>query len=285
MTFALIPLLLLPGLLFSNTAHAEDKLRVVTSIRPLQLITNEIMLGAGQASVLIDSNQSPHHFQLRPSQLKLASETDLLIWVSNEFEAGLGRLQDILPASSHRLQLAVALDSARLIGDQHELDGHIWLSPINVIEIAQLIEQQLIELDPANRATYRHNAQQLIDDVERWRLQSLQQIQKINPGYILDHNFLAYLERDFGLKNGGSLRDNHNQTGSLRQLAELHQRLQQAPPSCLLVTKLPISQQARQISQRYRLKITQINTLDETDNHKSILDLLKDIITSLSSCQ
>ena len=71
----------------------------------------------------------------------------------------------------------------------------------------------------------------------------------------------------------------------MRQLSELHQRLQRSPAQCLLVTRLPISPQAEQISQRYQLRIKLLNTLGETENYANIIDLLEDIVIALSGCE
>ncbi|MBC8210789.1 MAG: zinc ABC transporter substrate-binding protein [Gammaproteobacteria bacterium] len=272
-------------LFFSVQLLADKPPKVIASIKPLQLIANEIMQGAGSAELLIDSQQSPHHFQLRPSQLTLASSADLLIWISDEFETGLRRVQSILPAATHRLQLATALPAELLIGEGHELDGHLWLAADNVIAIAELITHQLITLNPHNQALYQTNSQRLIQNLNIWQQQTRMQLNSARPRYMLDHQFMAYFERSFTLHNSGSLRNSHDHGSSIRQLSQLHLQLADSAPKCLLVSSLPASKQALQISQRYQLEIKLINTLGETSNPKNIIDLLNEIAVTLQQCR
>ena len=148
---------------------AQDDLRIATSIKPLQLITNQVLGSSGKAELLIDSNQSPHRFQLKPSQLKRMTDADLLIWISDDFETGLRKLQSILPPQAHRLQLIEQLPASALIGDDHNVDGHIWLSVENVALIAQSIARSLARLSPAHASDYQANVQQLIQQLKQWK--------------------------------------------------------------------------------------------------------------------
>lgn len=278
-------LLLIICLFVPFQSLAGQSLQVVTSIKPLQLIVNQIMQGSGSAEVLVHSNQSPHHFQLKPSQLSLASHASLLIWVSNEFETGLNRLQSILPAHSHQLELAASLPPDLLIGDHHELDGHLWLAPEVVIAISRLIEQQLSTLDPQNQPLYEQNTLALIRNISEWRQQAQRRLDGIKPLYMLDHQFLAYFERSFNLQNSGSLRSSHDHGSSIRQLSVLHEQLKASPPACLLVSSLPASQQALQLSRRYEIDIRLIDTLGDTGHPETIIQLLDAIVKVLVACE
>lgn len=283
MIFRLLHVFILSTLLCAPLQAGEFPV-VVTSIRPLQLIVNEIMAGAGQAQVLIGDNESPHHFQLKPSQLKMVSQSDLMIWVSNNFETALGRVQQNLPAHSQSLQLVKVLPTANLIGENIDIDGHIWLSPQNVILISRLVNEKLSILDAANQILYRTNSEQLIQNITAWQQQAARKLQASKPRYILDHQFLSYFEHSFGLPEAGSLRGNHDHGGSIRHLAGLHAQLEAHPVACLLVSRLPLSRQTRQLSQRHRLKVKVIETLNENNRYPNIIALLDSIVTSLEDC-
>ena len=272
-------------LIFPLQLLADSNLKVVISILPIQLIADEIMNGAGKSQLLIQSDQSPHHFQLKPSQLKLATQSDLLIWVSSEFETGLKRLQNILPTDTEKLELVRHLPQSNLIEDHHSIDGHIWLSPENVSLIAQLIALKLSSLDPENKQLYSNNLQTLTKKTSLWTQLSQQQLIDSKPRYILDHQFLAYFEKSFGLQNIGSLRNSHDHSSSIKQISRLHQQLKQTPAKCLVVTSLPLSRQAQQIVKKFQLETVVINLLNDGDKHKSVMDLLDNIVKKLSNCQ
>lgn len=265
-------------------SQASDSLSVVTSIRPLQLIANEIMKGRGQAQVLIGDNQSPHHFQLKPSQLKIASQSDLLIWVSNHFESALGKLQQNLRRESIGLQLISSIPEENLIGDHDDIDGHIWLAPRNVILTGQLMAESLSLQDPKNAELYLKNLQDFTVRVTNWQQIARIKLKQLKPSYISEHQFLAYFEHSFDLPAAASLRSAHDHGGSIRRLSTIHAQLEKTPVSCLLVSSMPISRQVRQISQQHELKVKVVNTLNENNSYTSILDLLDSIVTTLEDC-
>ncbi len=283
-------------LLWPVFGHAETNLKVVTSIQPLQIITNDIMRGVDQAEVLIGPDQSPHHFQLKPSQMRRASRADLLIWISNDLEAGLKRVQQVLPEGSHKLELLPRLglsDQHRDDDDHdhqvhshpHDFDEHIWLSPDLLIRIAGLISEQLSKLDPAHARQYRQNSQTLSDALQQWKQRNRARLHHPQPTYILDHHFLSHFERSLALQPHDSLRDSHDSATSIRHLRQLQQSLKQHPVKCLLVAKMPPSAQARQISQQFGLKIQPIETLGHAGKDQSTIDFLDAIADALVQCR
>jgi zinc transport system substrate-binding protein len=273
-------LLLLPPALL-----ADNDLRVLASIRPLQIITNDIMRGVGQADVLIDATQSPHHFQLKPSQMRLASRTELLIWISNDFEAGLKRLQNTLPKRSHKLQLLPLLNAQNDNQSALDADGHIWLSPDIVIAMARLISHKLSALDRANATRYRQNTEHLIESLKQWKQRNVARLHQPEPSYIVDHRFLTHFERSLSLSQHDSLRNSHDGPASIRHLTHLQKILKQSPVKCLLVSKLPPGAQAQQISQQFKLKIQLIETLGKPEQTQTTIDFFDAIVAALEQCQ
>ncbi|MBA4246051.1 MAG: zinc ABC transporter substrate-binding protein, partial [Pseudomonas sp.] len=78
------------GLLFAAPAFAE--VRVLTSIKPLQLIAAAVQDGVGKPGVLLPPGASPHHFTLRPSDIRNVREADLLYWIGPDLETFLPRV-------------------------------------------------------------------------------------------------------------------------------------------------------------------------------------------------
>ena len=66
-------------LLAAGTAQAE--VRVLTSIKPLQLIAAAVQDGVGEPEALLPPGASPHHYALRPSDMRRVQEVDLLYWI------------------------------------------------------------------------------------------------------------------------------------------------------------------------------------------------------------
>ena len=50
--------------------------------------------------------------------------------------------------------------------EDEEYDEHVWLSPVNVMRIAESIRDTLMEADPANEAVYTENTGKFVSELE-----------------------------------------------------------------------------------------------------------------------
>lgn len=80
----------------------NHSLTVMTSIKPLQLITQELTQGVTNTDVLLANNTSPHDYALKPSDVRKLKSVDLLIWVGPGLESF---LEGSLENSKNALQL------------------------------------------------------------------------------------------------------------------------------------------------------------------------------------
>ncbi len=280
-------------LLLTLGAPALAAPRVLTSIRPLQLIASELMQGIGSAEALLDPGQSPHHFQLRPSQLRKLQNADLLVWIDDDFETGLARLQNSLPAGAERLQLMPLLgmagpepgdaDTAR-DGHEHEANAHVWLSPRHDRRIAELLAERLARIDPAHAADYARNRDRLIRRLQDWQTGTAQRLADARPRYLLDHPFLDGFEDDLGIRAIGSLAGINARGGSLKRLKALESTLRDTPADCLFSADWPADRRSRQFARQFGLKLEWLPILDPRQKARSIVDLLDGIAQRMLDC-
>ncbi len=280
--------LILLFLLLGLTTAATAAPRVLASFRPLQLIASELMQGVGEAEALLDARQSPHHFQLRPSQLRQLQQADLLIWISDDFETGLARLQQSLPAGAERLQLMPLLqakpDETRDQKPDHGVNRHLWLSPRLDARIAERIAERLQRLDPANSALYQRNLDRLQQRLKLWLDQARARLAQARPRYLLDHPFLEPFERDLGIQALGALAGPEGRGGGLRSLRRLEQRLAETPADCLFSADWPADRRSREFARRHGLALVWMPILDPEHKAASIVDLLDSILDKLAEC-
>jgi len=69
---------------FLNTAQSEIK--VVTSIKPLHSLVSYVMDGVTSPGLIVDGNNSPHTFQLKPATAKMIQEADIIFWIGQDLE-------------------------------------------------------------------------------------------------------------------------------------------------------------------------------------------------------
>jgi zinc transport system substrate-binding protein len=255
--FSVIALLLLT---LPLTTAAQAEVRVLTSIKPLQLIAAAVQDGLGQPEVLLPPGASPHHYALRPSDVRSVREADLLYWVGPELENFLPRVlagrdqpsvavQDLPDmhlrhfGDSHdeHGEHDAAHDEHQSAADQHDhdhrpgsLDAHLWLLPANARVIAAKMAVDLATADPANAARYQANAQAFgerlsaLDQRLKSRLQGL-----AGKPYFVFHEAYDYFEAAYGLEHAGVFSVLGEVQPGAQHVAAMRKRLQQAGPTCV----------------------------------------------------
>lgn len=236
----------------SFAVHAD--VRVLTSIKPLQLIAAAVQDGVGQPDVLLPPGASPHHYALRPSDVRRVRDADLLYWIGADLESFLPRVlvgrekpsvavQDVPGMSlrhfgdSHAQHAEHQDDHA----DQHDhahrpgsLDAHLWLLPANARVIAGKIAADLAQADPANATRYQANAKAFsarldaLDQRLKSRLNGL-----AGKPYFVFHEAYDYFEAAYGLKHAGVFSVLGEVQPGAQHVAAMRERLQKAGPSCV----------------------------------------------------
>jgi len=97
---------------------AQAEVRVLTSIKPLQLIAAAVQDGAGRPEVLLPPGASPHHYALRPSDIRRVREAELLYWIGPDLEVFLPRVLEGRERPSLAVQALAGLH-LRHFGEEH----------------------------------------------------------------------------------------------------------------------------------------------------------------------
>lgn len=243
---AALPILILLSCLNASNALAQPA--VMTTIKPLQFIAAAVMDGVAQPDVLIPSKQSPHHYTLRPSDVRKVSEAQLILWVGPQMETYLegfiGQLAEqtvVIEAGSlpgvilhESSQSGVAHVHAE--SDDHGLyDPHIWLNTGNAELIARSLSAELIVLDSANAARYEENVAGFVEGLRLLEDRLRREVIRLVDGrYALYHNGIQYFEKQFGLEHQFVLVPDHEIQPGIRHLLALRELLEDRPLTCVL---------------------------------------------------
>ena len=104
------------GMCFSQLSLAEE-VKVVATIKPLQLIAADIVGDTGRVDVLIPPGASPHHYSMKPSDRRKLDEAGLVAWVGPDLETFL------VKTLSHSSAPIVAMMADEAESD-HADEGH-----------------------------------------------------------------------------------------------------------------------------------------------------------------
>ena len=158
----LILLLLLPCI-------AEAKLKVVASITPLASLVAMVAGNIAEVSVITQTESCPHHYALKPSDLKKIQGADAVIYLSDDFDHFAG----LLAQKSNATVIKIA-DVRGLELLEH--NWHLWLLPENARIIAEHIEGVLEKISPENALLLQNNLKEAVaklEALERERLKAL----------------------------------------------------------------------------------------------------------------
>ncbi len=193
--------------LFSMNAQA---LQVVTSIKPLQLIVLELTKNVTHPQALLPASASPHDYALRPSDIKMLNQADMVVWFGASLEPYMEKVVGELP-SSVKISTMKGVDlidhgKGHQHGDHYHAstDVHVWLGIKQSMQIAKQVTQQLIAIDPQRSDIYQQN---LTDFISEMKALDEKIISKLAPvkdrGFYVFHDAYAYFVQAYGLNQLG----------------------------------------------------------------------------------
>ncbi len=231
-----------------GTAQAEVK--VLTSIKPLQLIAAAVQDGVAIPEVLLPPGASPHNYALRPSDVRKVQSVDLLYWIGPDMEGFLPRVLGGRSLPSVAVQDLPGLKLRHFGADNHShaeeadehdhdhrpgsLDAHLWLSPVNARVIADKMAADLSAADPANAQRYQSNAKafdERLDALDQRLKKRLANVE--GKPYFVFHEAFDYFEDAYGLKHAGVFAVAAEVQPGAQHVAAMRKRLQDVGKTCV----------------------------------------------------
>ncbi|WP_283182380.1 zinc ABC transporter substrate-binding protein [Pseudomonas svalbardensis] len=233
--------------LLISSAHAEVK--VLASIKPLQLIAAAVQDGVTIPEVLLPPGASPHNYALRPSDVRKVQSVDLVYWIGPGMEGFLPRVLNGRTLPSVAVQDLPGLKLRHFAedsqsheeADEHDhdhrpgsLDSHLWLSPVNARVIATKMAADLSAADPANAARYQSNLKAFDERLDAMDLRLKARLAGIaGKPYFVFHEAFDYFEDAYGLKHAGVFSVAAEVQPGAQHVAAMRTRLQEVGKTCV----------------------------------------------------
>lgn len=230
----LVSLAVLPVSGWANT--------VLTSIKPIQMITHELTLGVTEPEVLLSANTSPHDYALRPSDVKMIRHSDLVIWFGRDLEPF---LEKVLSQQNNVFTISDIADlKLREYGEEehHNHDGHdhgnhdphFWLGVEQAQQVAQAITSRLIAMDAEHKEIYLKNLDSFLDQLKQTDEQISSQLAGvIHQPYYVFHEAYDYFEQHYGLNNVGHFTVSPDRKPGAKTLIRIRQALASNQAKCV----------------------------------------------------
>jgi zinc transport system substrate-binding protein len=235
---------------FLLIGSAQADVKVLTSIKPLQLIAAAVQDGVAIPEVLLPPGASPHNYALRPSDVRKVQSVDLVYWIGPDMEGFLPRVLKGRTLPSVAVQDLPGLKLRRFAEDSHShaeeadehdhdhrpgsLDAHLWLSPVNARVIATKMAADLSAADPDNAPRYQSNLKAFDERLDTLDLRLKARLAGIaGKPYFVFHEAFDYFEDAYGLKHTGVFSVAAEVQPGAQHVAAMRTRLQEVGKTCV----------------------------------------------------
>ncbi|MCB1665370.1 MAG: zinc ABC transporter substrate-binding protein [Pseudomonadales bacterium] len=274
--------------------HSLAQTQVVASIKPLQMIAAAITDGVSEPGVIIPPNQSPHNFNLRPSDVARLADADFVLWVGPGLETYLagvlqqrGLAEKALAAASLPGIFLMAMNEDGHLHEGETYDPHLWLSTRNAVIVAKALGNRLAEADPQNAERYKANmadfetAMTVLESRLQARFDELQDVP-----FAVYHNGTHYLESQVGIEHIFVLVPDHEIQPGIRHLLGLREQIESLQPVCLLEDINANAATVDTVFRDYPVRRVILDTLgqDVTLGRSAYENLIAGIASAIAQC-
>ncbi|MBU4376644.1 MAG: metal ABC transporter substrate-binding protein [Candidatus Omnitrophica bacterium] len=292
-------LILLLGL--ASAAHADDKIRILTTTSDLKSIAEYIGGNKVEVDSLAKGYQDPHFVEAKPSFMLKAKKADLFIRAGLELEIGYEELiidgsrnpkirfgqPGHLDASEgvYLLEVPTTTKVDRSMGDVHPMGNpHYWLDPLNVKIVASNIANRLSELSPENESYFKKNLAEFNKKMDEKMVEWQEKLKPFKGQQIaIYHRSWPYFADRFGLKIGCELEPKPGIPPSPGHLKEVIEIIKERNINAILMEVFYDEKPAKFVSQQTGAKVVIVpNSVGGTKEAKDYFSLIDIIVEDLT---
>jgi len=207
---------LLLGLVSTLPVTGADTLKIASFSTVLTEIAQQVGGSHVNVTGLVVPGQDPHEYQPTPDDLKQAAAAQLILLSGKHIEHYLEKIQQATGGKGVSLSVGDALPNLKMKADPDEPqeiaaadpngmidDPHWWNSVSNVEKATLIVRDELIKLDPANRADYEANAKSYLAKLEaldQWAKRKVAELPRNNRKLVTSHDAFQYFSKDYGFR-------------------------------------------------------------------------------------
>ena len=250
----------------SRTPAEAAKLRIVTTVAPITSIVENVVGDKADVAGIIPEGVNSHTFEPIPSDSKLLSSADLIIFNGLDLETPTEKLaQANLKKGAVTYSLGdKTIKEADYIYDfsfpkeQGHPNPHLWLNPEYALRYATLVRDELARVDPKNKNTYEENAAQFskkIEALDQAIKAAIQTIPPKNRRLLTYHDSWPYFARRYGFQVIGAVQPSDFSDPSPREVMRLIDQIRREKVPAVFGSEVfpsPVLEQiAREAKSRY----------------------------------
>ena len=234
------------------SAYAEMPGTIVVTIKPLYSLVAYLTDGISKPVLLMKQMQSPHHYNMRPSERRLLANANMIIWTGPQMETSLNKIieqqaNSAIIVSAMQAKNLKILNKRNLHSHDHDehtstassekqtmIDPHIWLSTRNAMAISKHITAQLIRYNPENTGQYNKNLDTLLSKIEQINDFLKISLTRHHEPFIAYHDAFQYFEDENALNYIDSINFNDETGTSLKHIRQIKKLIEKHNIQCLV---------------------------------------------------
>ncbi len=250
---------------------------IVVSIHPVHSIVSAITKDVTEPKLLLKTNQSAHHFHLKPSQLSTINNADLIVYVHNDFEEGL------------RKALANVKDDKKLtFARKNSSNKHEWLDVNKVQKFAKRLTKKLISIDKENASIYRKNLATLDNELNQLKLKIKE---KLSPYKQTKIAIFSNAAERFILSNNLKKpiivnKSHHDENISIKNILKAKKAIKKKQITCLLSENDAKDKMIKTLTEGTNIKVKKVDVIgfDIKQGHNHYYELMNNITNKTFEC-
>lgn len=261
---------------FAQTNNKDSKknlpkIKVITSIYPIEFFTKEIADGKIEVINIIPAGTEAHSYELTPQDIIKIQESSLLIVNGLGMEPWLSKIQ----TNTNTKTLILGDDLAYLEhtedghdhGHSHtheeELDPHVWLSPTLSIQMAEKIKNALSEIDSENTNFYQENFEKLKNNLTNLDIEYKNKLSSCEKDTIVTaHAAFGYLAHEYNFKQLPIKGLNAEEEPTLKKITELSKTIKDKNLSYVFLETLSNPKIAEMLAKENNIGTLTLNPLE-----------------------
>lgn len=255
--------------------NAQEKLKILSTIMPVHSLVAAIAGDFGESELIISKHASPHHYSLKPSDLRRINAADLIFRIDAKLESFLlkslrsvDKTKVITLSQANDIKLLTVKEGHSHEDEEHDeaeaLDYHLWLNPDNAIAMTHHIRDALSQAAPESKDDFANNALQLVGSIRKKNQTITQQLETVtDKPFLVTHDAWQYFTNHFKLNQVGSVSAQEHLKPSAKAISEARATIVSSNIKCLVAEPNLKKKTLRVLTENLSINIAEIDPLGQ----------------------
>lgn len=287
-----------------EAASDAESIKVVTTFYPMYDFSKQVAGDKATVDILVPNGTEPHDYEPSAKDIAKIQEADVFVYNSEEMETWVTSVLKNIDTS--KVKVVKASESIELLSSSeeeheeeeetdhsreeeadssdsteeehsHDLDPHVWLSPVLAQVEVKNIQKGLSEVDPDNKDVYETNSDNFVKELEELNTKFEEAFSGATQRtFVTQHQAFAYLALQYDLVQEAISGISPDQEPSAKKLAEIEQFVKDNDVKIIFTEELASQKVAETISSATGAKLEVLSPLEglSDEDQKSGLDYI-----------